>query len=339
MRGNMMKKSICLALGTGALLLTGCYKDKPDSGIVSRRYVHKYGYAISAEDWNSKHYPGQMITHLNNGVCVTSSYENGCLHGPTTQTFPYGQMIEAYSLYNQNSLVKEIRYDRTGMPMEQTVQLSPSRRSVTSWYATGTPMRIEESAGAELLEGQYFTPSNELEARVEKGSGERLIRSREGLLLSKEIIESGYAIRKETYFPGGTPQSIEHYRLGRLHGERRTFAETGEPISIEELVDGELHGLATYFKNGAKHIEISYLHGQRNGLEKRFIDGERLSQEVYWENNKKHGRTTFYADGHPQTYYFYDGEKVSEKRYAELTRLDEMISQIAPQITTYEEVR
>ena len=66
-------------------------------------------------------------------------------------------------------------------------------------------MCVEEFVGEELLEGQYFTPTNDSESRVEKGQGTRVCRDPNGPLLFKEVIEKGYAIRKETFYPNGLP--------------------------------------------------------------------------------------------------------------------------------------
>ncbi len=323
-----MKNRIFALLGLCSLTLCGCNDNNKDDNVVSQRYVHKYGYAVSQADWESTNCPGQVITSLKNGVTVTSTYENGIKHGPTTHTFPHSQTTEFYSLYNQGDKVKEISYDPEGIPVEEWIQLSPTRYSITMWYKEGSPMLVEEFVGNELLEGQYFSPSNELESRVERGAGQRIRRDRSGTLLAKETFQEGYATKKETFYPNGAPESIASYFHDVLDGEKRTFAANGEPLSIEQWSNGKLNGKSQYFKNGNRYLEISYTDGLKNGVERHFIDGEIVSQEIAWENNYKHGEAVFYADGKPESQWFYQGEPVSRRKFNELNKLDEIISHL-----------
>lgn len=323
-----MKNKLFALLSFVGLALCGCNDNKQDDKVVSQRYIHKYGYAVSQEEWESKNYPGQVITSLTNGVTVTSTYENGIKHGPMTCTFPHSQTVEFYSLYNQGNKVKEISYDRAGMPMEEWIQLSPTRYSITMWYKEGSPMMVEEFVGDELLEGQYFAASNELESKVEKGSGLRIRRDREGILLAKETIFEGYATKKETFYPNGVPESIAMYFRDNLQGEKRTFSQSGEPLAIEDWVNGQLHGKAKYFKNGNRYLEITYLYGEKNGVERHFIDGDIVSQEISWVHNEKHGEAIFYAEGRPESHWFYEGQHVSKRKFDELNKLDEIISRL-----------
>lgn len=327
----MRTKVVCI-LGAAAAVLSGCGNHKKESQVISQQYIHKYGYAVSKEEWNAKKYPGQVITTLRNGVTLTSTFENGVLHGPTTRTYPHSQTVENYSLYNGGAIVKEIRYDIKGMPVRESLQLSPTRYAITLWYADGTPLSIEEFAGHELLDGQYFTMTNEIEARVEKGHGKKIHRDEKGLLLAIEEYAQGYVTKRETFYPTGAPESITHYAQGKLHGEKRTFQQTGEPIVIEEWVHGKLDGKTTHFKNGTKISEVSYLNGIKNGLEIHYLDGEVVSQQIQWENDVKHGPSIYFVAGKAKTEYYYNGEKVEKKDFDAQLRMDEMISQISPEL-------
>jgi antitoxin component YwqK of YwqJK toxin-antitoxin module len=322
-----MKNKLFALLGFLALALCGCNNDQDDN-VISQRYVHKYGYAVSQQEWETKNYPGQVITSLTNGVTITTTFEDGIKHGPTTHTYPHSQTIEYYCLYNQGNKVKEISYDPAGLPIEEWIQLSLTRYSITLWYKEGSPMVVEEFVGHELLDGQYFTPSNELESRVEKGAGLRIRRDRNGILLAKETIQEGYAVKKETFYANGAPESVAFYFQNALHGQKRTFSQDGEPLAIEEWVNGRLHGRSTYFKNGNRYVEISYLSGHKHGVERHFIDGDAVSQEVSWQNDRKHGQSIFYANGKHESQWFYSGEHVSKRKFNELNQLDEIISHL-----------
>ncbi len=312
----------------GCLLLAACCKKEQENNVVSQRYIHKYGYAVSKDEFEARKYPGQVVTILKNGVSTTSTYENGLLHGPCTHTFPHSQTVEAYFLYNQGNLVKQIIYDVSGMPLREEVQLSPTRHASTKWYNDGTPMCTEEYGNKELIEGQYFTRQNEVESRIEKGKGTRIVRDLQGVLLSKEEFAEGYLTKRETFLPDGTPESIAFYQKGNLHGEKKSFTEKGEPLAVKEYLHGKLHGKTTFYKNGARSVEIYYLDGMKNGLEIHYIDGDLVSQEIVWENDKKHGPSKYYVDGVAQVEYFYDGTHITEDKWKELYQLDQMIGQI-----------
>ncbi len=315
-----------------ALFAAACQKQGNSDSVVSKRYIHKYGYAVSKEEWEAHNYPGQVITNMRDGITITTTYEHGILHGPTTYTYPHSQTVELFLLYKTGDLVKEIHYDKQGMPSREQVFLSPHRYTLTSWYSTGSPLSIEEFSDDEIVEGQYFTLNNEIEARIDKGNGSRILRDPNGLLLSHDIFDKGYMIKRESFYPSGAPEFVATYSKGLLQGEKRNFADNGEPISIEEWKDGRLHGIASYFSNGVKVTEISYLDGQKNGTERHFIDGEIISQEIGWENDKRHGLSVYYTDGQTRTEWYYDGKITSQRRYDELAKLDEMISNISSDV-------
>lgn len=315
--------TILAALG---LLAFACQKDKKNDPVVSQKYIHKYGYAVSKEEWEAKHYPGQVISSLRNGVTVTATYENGELHGPCTFTYPNSQTVEKYVLYNQNTPVKEILYDVSGMPVQETVQLSQHRHSLTQWYSDGVPRSVEEYADEELLDGQYFTVNNELEARVIKGNGERVLRDVDGSLLCKDTIETGFTVKRESYYSNGSPESIAYYTQNKLDGLRKTFTPTGEPLAVEEWTNGQLNGNATYYKNGMKYLEVSYVYGKKHGWETNFMDGQSISHRVAWETDLKHGPETFYLGDEEKTIWHYSGKEVSKAKFDELNELDLMIS-------------
>ncbi len=323
-----MRRFVIPVLGSLTLFLASCHKNAQENNVVSQRYIHKYGYAVSKNEFEEKKYPGQVITALKTGVTITTTYENGLLHGPTTHTFPHSQTVESYFLYNQGNLVKQIFYDIHGLPLREEVQLSPTRFSSTKWYNDGTPLSTEEYAGPELVEGQYFNRQNDIEARVEKGRGLRVIRDIQGILQSKEEIEQGYVVKRDTFYANGAPESIAYFVQGVLHGEKKSFTENGEPLAVKEYINGKLHGKSTFYKNGARCVEVHYLDGMKNGLEIHYLDGDTVSQEILWENDRKHGPAKYYVDGIAQVEYFYDGDQVSEYKWKELSQLDQMISQI-----------
>lgn len=320
-----MKKTFSLILGTCGLLVSGC-GDK-DENVISKNYIHKYGYALSKKEWESKKHPGQIVTTFKDGVTTTATYEQGVLNGPYTTTFPHSQTIENYTLYNQGNIIKEILYDQKGMPQSEKIYLSPTRYSITLWFTDGSPRSIEEYNGSELIDGQYFTVNNETEGRVARGNGTRIMRGKCGMLLAKDEISRGEMIRHETYHPNGVPSMICTYVDSELHGEKKTFDENGEPLSLEPWEHGELHGIATYFKNGTKYREVPYEYGNREGTERFYVDGLIVSHDIQWLNDKEHGPSNYYVDGIAHTEWFYEGRKVSHREFRQLDRVDQLIAE------------
>jgi antitoxin component YwqK of YwqJK toxin-antitoxin module len=296
--------------------------------VVSEQYLHKYGYAVSKQEWNDHYYPGQVVKQMSNGVTITTSYEAGVKHGPTTYTFPDSATIEKTEVYQRDELVKVVHFDQTGLPKWQKVHLSPTRYELTSWYKEGNPRSIEEYAGEEMLEARYFNLSGDVEAKVEKGFGHVIDRDESGQLLAKKEIATGYINFQEKFYTTGALKESSLHKLGVLHGERKLFSIQGEPLVVEEYVDGLLHGKTTHYRNGIRHYEISYLFGAKNGFEAHFIDGDQVTHKICWENNIKHGPEMFFMASGPVTHYYYQGDELSKSRYEEMIRLDEMISQI-----------
>ena len=103
--GTFMKYSFFAILGLLGLTVCGCKNNNQENDVVSQRYVHKYGYAISQDDWEARNYPGQEVVTLRNGVTATTTYENGIQHGPTTLTYPNSQTVEHYYLYNLGNMI------------------------------------------------------------------------------------------------------------------------------------------------------------------------------------------------------------------------------------------
>ncbi|GAB4186210.1 MAG: toxin-antitoxin system YwqK family antitoxin [Simkaniaceae bacterium] len=308
-------------------LITGCRNtSRSNEQVITQRFIHKYGYDVSKEEWENERYPGQVITTLRNGVTMTASYEEGILHGLTTYTYPYSHTIQSQYLYERGNLIKKTSFDIRGVPTQEELFLSPVYVKVTKWYAKGTPRSVEEYENGALVEGEYFSLSNETEAKVQNGFGERIERDEYGKLLCKENYENSAKILVTTYYPNGTPHMQIPYLNGKIHGERKVFAQTGEPLQIENFHNGILDGLSTYFQNGTKYLEISFVDGKRHGMERHFIDGETLVEETKWEHDFKHGPSIVYSDGFSRTQWFFNGYKVSKSKYDALTEQEKTMA-------------
>ena len=324
-----MKRTFILIAPLLGLLVSGCSGDSKKSRsdeVVSQRFIHKYGYDVSSQEWQASNYPGQVITTMRNGVTITSTYADGVLNGPTTYTYPHSQTLESLNIFENGELKRKVMYDVKGLPDSEQHFYKPGHVKVTAWYKTGTPRSIEEYADDLLIEGEYFTVQNETEARVERGFGHRMSRNREGFLLSKEKIDEGQVSLRETFHANGTPHIITPYAGGAINGEKRVFAATGEPVSIEYFIEGRLNGIATYFQNGCKYLEVGFKQGLRNGLERYFIDGVKLVEENEWNEGKRHGLSIVYLDGMSKKEWFYNDERVTKHKFDDLCERERTIA-------------
>lgn len=313
------------------LVLVGLYgcnsaKKPKQTDVVSQRYIHKYGYDVSKDEWNSNQYPGQIVTTLKNGITIVSAYEDGLLHGPTSCSYPYSQTLESLQIYERGNLIKKTSFDIKGVPQKEEMFLSPNHVKSKLWYHSGTPMCVEERLDDLLIEGDYFTLHNELESKVENRAGTKTLRSQDGALLAKETLEDGVVVARETFHTNNTPHTLVSFHNGLLHGEKRVFGTTGEPVLVENYECGELQGLCTYYQNGYKYQETPYRHGKKDGVERQFIDGETLVEETEYHDGQKHGLSTFYTDGLAKTEWYYNNEFVSRGKFEELHEREKMIS-------------
>jgi len=323
-----MKRFSPLYIALSGLFVFGCQNSSKDQNenVVSKRYIHKYGYDVSKEEWDGATYPGQVITTLRNGVTVTASYEDGVLHGPTTYTFPHSHTTESLNIYERGNLVKKVTYDIRGIPQKEQVFLSPSHVKTTKWYQKGTPLSVEEYHNNELLEGEYYNEKNETASRVTKGSGVRITRDQHENIIARETIENGFPVLRETFHPHGIPHTVLPLSGGKLHGEKKVFAPTGEPVSIESYKLDVLHGPATYYQNGCRYLEVNYREGLKHGKERHFVDGETVVEETEWMEGQKHGPSVVFFDGMSRTRFYYNNQAVSKEKYRELCEIEENIA-------------
>ena len=323
-----MNRFAFCSLAAASLFFSGCSctKCQQDSDVVSKRYIHKYGYDVSPKEWEANNYPGKVITTLHDGITVTSAYNNGVLDGETTTTHPHSHILAARSLYERGTLCKTTSYDSRGIPEKEVDFLSPSRRQITRWYKSGVPMSIEVYEADELLSGAYHNSSNEVEYKVTQGEGMRVSRDERGKVVMRETILRGYPILKETFYPHGIPQGVTPLLGKAVHGEKKVYARTGEPVSSEQYDQGFLHGQALYYQNGLRYLEVSYQKGLKHGTERHFVDGETLVEETQWYEGKKHGPSIVHFDGISQTRWYYNDELVSKDKYRQLSLQEDNIA-------------
>ena len=309
-----------------ALIVASCQTNTSPDQIVSQKFVHKYGFDLSEEEWEQRAQEGQVISMQKNGVKITRTYENGSLHGPTTYTFPNSSTVEKILLYDQGNLLKETLQDSKGIPIREEVYEFDDRLILTFWNDKGVPLSVEEYHDELLVEGKYFSSEHELEAQVENSNGFRTKRDRSGLLISRDQIEDGIMTARTTYHPNGQVHTISHYHDYMLHGEQTKFTTLGRPLMSLRWDRGVLDGTKTVYRNGIKVAEIPYVQGQKNGLEYHYDDLGNLIAEILWRDDKKHGCCKSYTEDSEDAEWFFNGALVSEEKFELLEMREQMIA-------------
>jgi len=324
-----MKKYVPLLIAIAGLSIVSCNKkDRSEEEVVSRRFIHKYGYDVSKEEWESTEYPGQVITTLRDGVTVTATYEQGVLNGPTTYTYPHSQTKECTEYYDHGTLIKKINYSIRGIPSKEELFLAATHLKTTRWFKSGTPMCVEEYKDGKLVFGEYMNERNQLLSRIEEGNGVRFIRNDREEIIAKETYDEGSPCLQETYYRNGTPHLVIPLKDGKVEGEKKEFAETGEPLSIETYANDMKHGLCSYYQNGSKCEEAIFSHGMREGPERHYVDGETLVEETHWSQGVKHGPSTMFYDGLAKTDWYYNSRKVTKGKFNELSQREQDIAEM-----------
>ncbi len=325
-----MKRKYGMATIVLGIACTGCGGPEKNYNVISQRYIHKYGYDVSREEWETQKHPGQVLVTMRDGKTISTSYEEGVLHGQKTESYPHSQTVQTLEKYEKGRLTKRVSYSVRGVPQKEELFKGPKEVLVTSWYPTGTPRAKEELKDDILLNGQYYTLTNELDSKVENGTGERTKRNQSGDLLSKEIF-SNYALTYlETYYPNNSPHTTTSYENGLLHGEKKIFAMSGEPLSVENYFHGEKHGPSIYYQNGYKYLETYYTLGLKEGIERHYIDGDIVVEETEYKNGLRHGASIIFCDGSARTSWYFDDLKVSKPKFEELTVRSHAIMSMQP---------
>lgn len=322
MKAKVLSIVSLLAIAT---MITSCDEGKNNKNVISQRYIHKYGYDVSQEEWNTQQYPGQVLTTMRDGKTITESFEDGLLHGSKTETYPHSQTIQTLENYERGHLVRRISYSVRGIPEKEEVFKSAKHVLITNWYPSGSPKAKEEYKDKVLINGWYYSVANETDSRIENGTGEKTVRNQTGDMLSREVFNNYRVTYVETYYPNNTPSTMTSYENGRIHGEKKHFSMSGDPIFIEQYSNGLKHGLCTYYQNGYKYLEVPYSNNYKDGVERHYIDGEVVVEETEYKDGIKHGPSIVYCDGSARTTWFFESQKVSRPKYEQLVLRDEQI--------------
>lgn len=312
--------------GLIVILMSACRKDVEDSKIATR-FVHKYGFDISKNEWKERGKNGQIIRTLPSGICETTTYKNGVLNGETTITYPRSTAIQELQVYENGILVKKVNYELSGLPILEAL-FDGNKKKITSWNKNGVPLSIEEYKDGLLSEASYFDEKNEKEASVINGKGTRIKRNRENILLSKEDILDGKIIKRVTFHPNGNIQSKSSFLDYQLHGLQETFSKNGKPLTRSTWSYGKLDGMHLGYRNGNCSFEIPYVDGKKDGIERHFNDSGDLVKEIHWQKDHRHGSSRYHHGDYTDIQWYWKGMAVDLKKFQMLEFREKLIAEI-----------
>lgn len=311
-----------------AFLISSCQKNEKDSGVVSQKFIHKYGFEVSQKEWEARNKNGEVIVTLSNGVTQSTAYKSGVLHGLQTTTFPHSKAIQESCEYDEGVLVKKISYEPSGLPIQEYSYDNEGKRMLTLWDKNGVPLCMEEYENDLLWSGRYYNSQNEIEGTVVNGQGTKIKRNRDGLLLSKEIVDNGKIIERKTFHPNGELQSISSFEDYELNGKQETFSPAGKLITSTNWVHGKIDGTVQCYRENKLVNEIPYVDGKKQGLEKEYDLNGAVVKEVHWENDKRHGTSRSYYDDYTDIQWFWKGVAVDLQKFQEMEFRDQLMAEL-----------
>lgn len=314
-----------LSFLTLVLTLFACNDDN-NSNVVSQNYVHKYGFDMSKNEWQSRTKEGTVITVLETGVTVTNNYNNDTLHGLTTYSFPNSSILEKIYDYDNGTLIKETHQDEAGIPYREKTYEPDNKTLITLWDKVGVPISQEQYENNALVNGKYFKPNNELEASIEDSAGTRMKRDRSGELLYKDTIKKGKLKARNTYHSNGQIKSTMTFKNYQLHGEQINYSDKGDVILNQTFNTGKLEGLKTAYRNNNTISEIPFTNGLKHGTEKHFKENGSLLAQIHWENDKKHGSERIFHDNDTHIKWYFKGKAVSLKKFEEFSFREKLVA-------------
>ena len=309
-------------------LLFACSRSSPQSmqgqyeEVLDEQYVHKYGVAVPPDFWESSGEDGAVVSTRADGVVVSRSYKGGILDGETSYTFPHSSQICKREVYSQGALTKSIELHTEGTPKNEAIFNAPQQgmQTFSTWYISGAPKSVEQYRGQQLVSGTYSSIDNQPDGIVENGAGTRLLRDDYGQLTCVDTISNGSLTMRQSCHANNLPKEKIPYRNQAVHGTKQTFYPGGEPNTIEQWEDGRQQGTTTVFFHGEKYAEVPYINGMKKGTERRYRDGNELVQELTWHNDQLHGPAVTYVDGEPaKTEWFYRGAPTTEENFNFMT--------------------
>lgn len=307
-------------MGFAAMGIAGCARAPFETDtVVTEQYIHKYGFEVPGDDWEERGRDGSVITTLSSGVVVHRNFAQGELDGEVTYTYPYNDIIQRREVYSQGMLLKRLEYNAYGSPQKEVIYQGPEKFTTKLWYNVGEPRSVETYVQGKLEEGIYFTPNNEIESKVQNGSGWAVERTVFGELISKSKIVNGERSIRRTFYPNGAPEWDETYVNDRLEGERTHYLLAGEPDFVERYKAGQKSGMTITFNAGEKLAETPYVNGMKEGVEKKYRNGRDLVEEITWKKGQRHGPSNTYVGGSKKVDWYFEDRAVTEAVFQKLS--------------------
>jgi antitoxin component YwqK of YwqJK toxin-antitoxin module len=304
---------ICLA----SFLSSGCQRSSQE--VVKTSYYHQYGPEIKPDEWKDQGATGELVEWMGDGVEVRKCYANDVLNGMSTWSFPRSKVVERFEEYDNGKKIAFGCNYSSGSPEWQDELLADDKHVLRSWYEDGSPRFVEELFDSQVVEGQYFTDSGDVEAIIIEGNGMKIKRDPQGVLVERERYVDREPVVREMFYPNGLVKEVISFRSNKKDGLRKCFDDAGRPIIIESWKNDSLNGMTTFFQEGIKVRQINYKNGKKDGLEMIFRpDSGIIVEEISWSEDVKHGSNKVHTGSDVITIWYLKGVKVSQEQFMAL---------------------
>ena len=315
-----MKKKQLISLATLLVICSGCApvcrEYRTCEPCEETTYIHQYGVRVDPTYWANTGENGEVITNHRDGTLETRTYRSGILHGPASMTYCNSSTLRYVEHYEEDQCTKRTTYLQCGTPDQTCEYPSENCTVITQWYNEGSPRSVERHESGLLTGAEYFDPQHNRESWIYNGEGERIQRDRFGQLLYLDTVGGGYLQTRTYYHTNGSVKEVIPFdQGGNISGVKRTYNPDGSPNTIETWNRNQQTGSTTVYQNGERFSDVPYLSGKKNGLERRFVGGEVVSQEITWNDNQMHGPSFIYTGDNVQTDWYYKGKLTTRSNY------------------------
>lgn len=308
-------------------VFVSCQKNNNNSDIASTRFIHKYGFEVSKNEWKERGKEGQIVQVTKDKVTKTFTYKKGVLDGISTISYEGKEQIKEQQVYEDGILIKKTLYDISGTPISEE-NFVKDGKTLTFWDARGVPLRYEIYKDNLLQEAKYLDENNKEEACIKKGKGIRLKRSQDRKMILKEEFSDGKMVSRITYHPNGKMQSKAFFKDYKLHGKRETYSLKGNLLTSVTWKDGKRDGQMLCFRDEKKHIEIPYMEGKKDGVEKEYDLEGNIVKEIHWEADKRHGSSRYYYEDYTDIQWYFRGVAVDLKKFQDLEAHEKLMAEL-----------
>jgi len=101
---------------------------------------------------------------------------------------------------------------------------------------------------------------------------------------------------------------------------------------------GKIDGLQQCYRNKIKYLEIPYIDGKKEGVEREYDLNGNLVKEIHWENDLRHGSSRYYHPDYTDIQWYWKGIAVDLKKFQTLEFREKLMAELKKQNSITENV-